>query len=80
MKRLAMLCTILFLLSGCALLTAADKLQGADLQELVKQENSAGCIKGLVNGAYLGNSGTFLIITKWGSTPPSACDTPGVIP
>lgn len=81
MKRLLLVILLLALaLPGCALLTAADRLQGADLASLVKQENAAGCIKGLLNGAYLGNSGTFIIISKWGVSPPAACETSGMLP
>lgn len=68
---------VLALLNGCAMMSAADKLQGTDLQALVRQENSQGCIKGLLNGSYLGNSGTFLVITTWGQSPPRACETLG---
>ena len=57
---------LVWMTSGCALMQAADTLTGADLQSLVKQENSSGVIIGILNGAHLGNSGTFKVCTTWG--------------
>lgn len=68
--RTLMLVALMVMLSGCALTTAADKLEGVDLLQLVEKENAAGCIKGVLTGSHLGASGVLNVWATWGKTPP----------
>jgi len=70
MARALTLLLVLATLAGCALTQAAEKLDGAQLLDLVKQENSAGCIMGSVSGAHLGVAGVVRVIAVWGKSPP----------
>lgn len=68
--RLAILLAVLgvasLFLNGCATSTMAD---------LLKQENSSGCLSGWISGSHLGMAGNLRVLAMWGSTPPdpAAC-------
>jgi hypothetical protein len=67
------------LLAGCAITQASQKLEGADLKEIVALENFQGCIYANVTGSYIGAAGQFRIIGSIGRTNTVQNCIPGAI-
>ena len=70
---------LLVLAGGCALMQAADRLDGAQLLEVVKAERSSGCIAGWVNGSHLGAAGRVRVLALWGPKPPEVAQCLGAL-
>lgn len=66
---------LVWMAAGCAILSASEKLEGVDLLELVKQENSQGCFRGTLTGSHLGASGLVYVWATWGKSPPDCSKT-----